>query len=118
MISSENLFPIDEEAKKGSQILACSLEDNTFSIVSWCEKEETWTNGDLWYKDPNTFSHYVPLNLALRSVEMRELLDEWNEISGMESERCRRDHHGYCQSHFLQKDCIAVRTENILNETE
>lgn len=41
------------------------------------------------------------------------LLSECFEILG----KCdHKDHHGYCQTHFLQKDCIVERIKNFLKE--
>jgi len=42
-----------------------------------------------------------------------ELLEEWVEING---EPCRLDHHGYCQSHYLQEgdDCIVKRSKEAI----
>jgi hypothetical protein len=37
-----------------------------------------------------------------------KLLSEWLDVH---DEPCRYDHHGYCQSHFLQEDCIVKRTK-------
>lgn len=29
-----------------------------------------------------------------------------------------KDHHGYCQTHFLEKDCIVEKMENLIKESE
>jgi hypothetical protein len=39
------------------------------------------------------------------------LLEEWNE---MHDTPCRFDHHGYCQEHYLEDDCIVARTKKEL----
>lgn len=41
------------------------------------------------------------------------LLKEWVEIHDAP---CRYDHHGYCQEHYLEEDCIVKRTKDFLNE--
>lgn len=33
-------------------------------------------------------------------------------------EDCRLDHHGYCQTHFLEKDCTVAATGEFLLEVE
>lgn len=47
-----------------------------------------------------------------------ELLKEWNDLAGVGAEQCRHDHHGYCQAHFLEDDCLAKRTNKLLNRFE
>ena len=42
-----------------------------------------------------------------------ELLQEWVDIHG---ETCRYDHHGYCQEHFLEEDCIVKRSRILIEK--
>lgn len=34
-----------------------------------------------------------------------ESAEEIIEQSGFLNEKCRKDHHGYCQTHFISKPC-------------
>lgn len=44
---------------------------------------------------------------------VRKLLCEYVEILG---NKCWYDHHGYCQEHFMEKDCLIARTIKLLEE--
>jgi len=44
-------------------------------------------------------------------AELSELSEEFLEVH---DEPCRLDHHGCCQSHFLEEDCLIVRTKQAL----
>lgn len=43
------------------------------------------------------------------------LLKEWERLN---EEPCHYDHHGYCQTHYLQEDCVYKRTWDFLKEME
>ena len=43
----------------------------------------------------------------------RELLGEFIEVH---DEECWYDHHGYCQAHFVEDDCLIKRTKAALSE--
>jgi hypothetical protein len=47
--------------------------------------------------------------------KLRNLLKEFLDVH---DEECRFDHHGYCQAHFLEKDCLIKRTKRILEGDE
>jgi hypothetical protein len=71
------------------------------SIVKWSPAEK-------WAATAN------PATVAQMARELREaraLLSEWVTIS---YEPCWRDHHGYCQAHYLQADCVVDRTRKAL----
>jgi len=44
---------------------------------------------------------------------MRELLEVMVDIN---DEECRHDHHGYCQSHYLEESCTIKKAKEILKE--
>lgn len=52
-----------------------------------------------------------PVEPPAEAGQLRLLLQEWLD---MHDEPCRLDHHGYCQTHFLESDCLAKRTRAAL----
>ena len=44
---------------------------------------------------------------------LEALLRRFVEISGSE---CRLDHHGYCQEHFVEKNCVVAETLTALGD--
>lgn len=53
----------------------------------------------------------VIVHLKEQRDELIGLLREFVAVTG---ENCRHDHHGYCQEHFLEEDCLVARTINTL----
>lgn len=54
-------------------------------------------------------------DLQKRLAVAELLLKEWAEIH---PDPCRTDHHGYCQEHYVQEDCIVKRTKEFLGTGE
>lgn len=49
---------------------------------------------------------------AAREIDaLRSLLLEFIEVH---DEPCWRDHHGYCQAHFLEEDCMVDRARKMM----
>ena len=48
---------------------------------------------------------------AARIAELEGLLAEFVEVN---DEPCHLDHHGYCQTHFLEEDCVVKRARATL----
>lgn len=44
-----------------------------------------------------------------------EMLSEWEKLH---DSPCRLDHHGLCQEHFLQSDCVVVRTRKLIGGSD
>ena len=50
-------------------------------------------------------------DLEAENKLFKELLEEFLEIHG----ECNHDHHGYCQTHFLEENCLIERTQEVLS---
>lgn len=51
--------------------------------------------------------------LEAENARLRELL-----ARNIDNEPCWRDHHGYCQAHYLEEDCSVAAARAALKEIE
>lgn len=49
--------------------------------------------------------------LEAENARLRGLLEEFVDVN---DEPCWRDHHGYCQAHFLEESCLVERSRKAL----
>lgn len=55
-------------------------------------------------------------DVFLTESQRKELQSIMQECVKMLGECDHKDHHGYCQTHFLQKDCVVDRAIKLLKE--
>jgi len=51
--------------------------------------------------------------LKAHAEVLEGILAEFIEVN---DDPCRYDHHGYCQAHFLEEDCLVKRARTTLKE--
>jgi hypothetical protein len=89
--------------------------------------EEIIKQHDFLANKDSAYSYYTVIELMKSAIEadragrdgknerLRELLYEWVDIHNAP---CGKDHHGYCQEHYLEEDCIVDRSKQALTPTE
>lgn len=72
------------------------------SQVEWALDED--------YEQPDAIfiaaAHNTDIPRLLRAVEV--LGEAVERLTDCLNDECHSDHHGYCQAHFLEKDCSVV----------
>jgi len=77
-----------------------------------------------YYKDWAEVPQGCLSNALIRAIEERETLSAENErlrellARNINDEPCWRDHHGYCQAHYLETDCSVSAARAALGETK
>lgn len=61
----------------------------------------------------NRVRKYSDRVMELRA-ERDELLVALKKLVAPHDEPCRRDHHGYCQTHFLEEDCCVAEARSLI----
>lgn len=56
------------------------------------------------------------LRLDIHEREMRELREALRELVERLEPCTHKDHHGYCQTHFLDEDCPVSRARALIGE--
>lgn len=81
------------------------------TIQGWIELEANKYLNELNKRNPYAVSEsgfVAGANLLLpRLLKAEELLSRFLLVH---NEPCRTDHHGYCQSHFLEENCLVRET--------
>ncbi len=84
-------------------------------LIARLRKPDEWTNTrPYFYAHPKILEAADRIQALTAEVwRLRKLLQR-----NIENEPCRLDHHGYCQTHYLEEDCSVAAARAALQSQE
>ncbi len=76
-----------------------------------CDKDKTIRRLESNYNN-------IQSNLSELEEQAQALVEIAKRFAEVNDEKCRKDHHGYCQAHYLEENCMVSDLKQTLEEYE